>query len=558
MSSSLSSEDTAIEMDPSDCEMSSVRTDGRASAAHLDLGAMIRGDVSSPVSAPVIPAPVHQMPIRGPAPVANQQSSVVQPHVSFASMARAGQARQEQSISQQRMDSLFRLMEEQDKHSIHIVCPYKEGIVYSRDQVLQAIESAGVNRKAIQALGQMERNRIWEVMFLDKRSRDVLAQQASFFIGGTEAKVFPTVGDVAAIRVFWAPLCVPTELIAEAIQEETQHRGGSIRFLNASFLNDKSGIATSNRFFKAELEHRDRVPHLIDVRIPGRGRTYRLLVTVQGRDPMCLKCKQVGHHRAACTHSMTDARWCRICERNSGHATVDCPDYTDYTSYAQREPENRDEDPTPQDNLQPPRDSISSSSASTTSVTPTFNASTSASTSTSSVSTTSTSSSASTQSSTTSASTTPIPSASTLISSRLNSVASVSSVVPVSTVNMASSVITVPVASTVTTSSMGVRSSPSTSEMVISSQNSSDKAIAPSKDVSLASAASEMDSLSQFLPTKRGKRKKHKDSREKQQKRATIYKKHDLWTMAGQSPPKAHRDERYEAEQPGDDEFSSD
>ena len=56
------------------------------------------------------------------------------------------------------MDSLFHLMEEQDKHSVHIICPYKDGVVYSCDQVLQVIESAGVNRKAIQAFGQMEWN----------------------------------------------------------------------------------------------------------------------------------------------------------------------------------------------------------------------------------------------------------------------------------------------------------------------------------------------------------------------------------------------------------------
>ena len=145
------------------------------------------------------------------------------------------------------------------------------------------------------------------MLFVDTRSRDVLAQQASLFVGGNEAKVFPTVGDVAAIRVFWAPLCVPTELIANAIQEETQRRGGSIRFLNAGFLNDRNGMATSNCFFKAEVENRDQVPHLIDVRIPTRGRTYRVLVMVQGRDPMCLKCKQVGHHRASCMHSMSDS-----------------------------------------------------------------------------------------------------------------------------------------------------------------------------------------------------------------------------------------------------------
>ena len=420
-------------------------------------------------------------------------------------------------------------MEEQDKRSVCIVCPYKDGVVYSHDQVLQAIESVGINRKAIQAYDQMEKNRIWEVLFVDTRSRDVLAQQALLFIGGNEAKVFPTVGDVAAIRVFWAPLCVPTEFIANAIQEETQQRGGSIRFLNAGFLNDRNGMATSNRFFKAEVENRDQVPHLIDVHIPTRGRTYRVLVMVQGRDPMCLKCKQVGHHRASCTHSMSDSRWCRICDRNSGHATVDCPDYTDYSALAQRsDAMNMDEDPSSRINLQPPVDSTSSVSTSTTIATSTSEASTlvSASSSTTSSSTISTSSSTSTQS---------------FMASTL--------AVPVSNATLASPVIAVPKVSTVTTSSAGVCSFPSASGVDTSTQGPSTKAITSSE---------EMDTLSQDPSVKEGGKRKKGRGKKAKQKKMAIYESHHLWTMQGKPPPQVPRNDVYEADAPGDDEFSLD
>ena len=61
-----------------------------------------------------------------------------------------------------------------------------------------------------------------EVLFVDTKPRDVLAQQGVLSVGGNEAQVFPTVGNVAVIRVFWAPLCVPMELIAYTIQEEAQ------------------------------------------------------------------------------------------------------------------------------------------------------------------------------------------------------------------------------------------------------------------------------------------------------------------------------------------------
>ena len=133
--------------------------DVQLDGARLDLGAMINGNPQNlGPSSPVIPA--GQMPIRGTTPLV-QQSSMARPHLSFASKAKAGQVRQQQSASQQKMDVLFRSMEEQDKRSVRIVCPYKDGVVYSHNQILQAIEGLAINWKAIQAYGQMEKNRIF-------------------------------------------------------------------------------------------------------------------------------------------------------------------------------------------------------------------------------------------------------------------------------------------------------------------------------------------------------------------------------------------------------------
>ena len=75
--------------------------------------------------------------------------------------------------------------------------------------------------------------------------------------------------------------------------------------------------------------------------------------------------------------------------------------------------------------------------------------------------------------------------------------------------------------------------------------------------MSPASPALEMDTFSQVPPAKGGKRKKCKGNREKQ-KKVSIYDSHNLWTMAGQPPLQAPRDKRYEADQPVDEEFSSD
>lgn len=103
MSSSLPGEEMAIKMNPGDSEKYTMCMDVCATGTHLNLGAMIRGGLQNlhpPVL--VIPASVCQMPLRGMAPIVNQQSTslMVQPHLTFASKAKAGLAHQEQSVNQ--------------------------------------------------------------------------------------------------------------------------------------------------------------------------------------------------------------------------------------------------------------------------------------------------------------------------------------------------------------------------------------------------------------------------------------------------------------------------
>ena len=193
-----------------------------------------------------------------------------------------------------------------ERRSIRLVCPFVDGYTYSSDEMISAITSQGLPKTAIQGIGQMEKNRVWEVLFTTIEGRDRVAHLDILRIpNGTEIKVFPITGNIAHIKVFWVPLCVPNAMISQAISKEVGRRGGNIKFLsgqNQKVKDKRDNIMyeSAMRIFKAEVADKNIIPHIMTINIPGRDRPTRILITVAGREPMCLKCKQIGHHRSEC------------------------------------------------------------------------------------------------------------------------------------------------------------------------------------------------------------------------------------------------------------------
>ena len=83
-------------------------------------------------------------------------------------------------------------------------------------------------------------------------------------------------------------------------------------------------LETTTRVFKVEVDDKELIPHLMNFYLGSRSKQAEILVTVTRRLPMCLKCKQIGHHRASCIHDADDKSWCRHCQANVGHSTNEC------------------------------------------------------------------------------------------------------------------------------------------------------------------------------------------------------------------------------------------
>ena len=52
--------------------------------------------------------------------------------------------------------------------------------------------------------------------------------------------------------------------------------------------------------FKAQVDAKDLIPHLLTFTSPERSDPVSLSLTVAGQQPMCLKCRDLGHHHSNC------------------------------------------------------------------------------------------------------------------------------------------------------------------------------------------------------------------------------------------------------------------
>ena len=172
-------------------------------------------------------------------------------------------------------------------------------------------------------------------MFTTVDGRDKFAHLDSIQIpNGMHIKVYPITGNVVHIKAFWVPHCVPNGLISREIIKLTERKGGNVKILNGEQqkVEDKREnilYGNSVRSFKAEVNDKSLIPHIINIRIPRRDHPKPILITVAGQDPMCLKCKKIGHHRSECKHDKDDSSWCSYCKASVGHSTNDCDERPD-------------------------------------------------------------------------------------------------------------------------------------------------------------------------------------------------------------------------------------
>ena len=113
------------------------------------------------------------------------------------------------------------VLQDIDDRIVRLVFPYTQNTLFTRADIIRALNAHSIADKDIAGAGQMQKNRIWEVLFTNKAARDKIAQLESLHTPNGAAKVFPTTGNVTYVRMYWVPFPLSNKMIAAKLITET-------------------------------------------------------------------------------------------------------------------------------------------------------------------------------------------------------------------------------------------------------------------------------------------------------------------------------------------------
>lgn len=168
---------------------------------------------------------------------------------------------------------------------------------------------------SLRGCGVIQRNHFWNVWFRNAESLERLLEAKELTVKGKRCLVIDVRSREVYVRLHW----VPPDVADRAVKKALRHFC-SVRELERKPLPSADASAApkwttlSARVTLREGLTAEDVPHRLGLK-PG----CSSLVTILGRLPLCLRCREKGHLRRECT-----APRCALCAR-VGHADASCP-----------------------------------------------------------------------------------------------------------------------------------------------------------------------------------------------------------------------------------------
>ena len=193
------------------------------------------------------------------------------------------------------------------------------GKPYLRSEVLESLADQGMTSADLKAIGPLNDNSRWQLSLTSKDAVST-ALSSTVNIRGNVARMFSLTSRVVQMRLHWLPIFIPTSVVTVYLCQFGQVK-------SVSWDKTKVPVLSSVRNVVVELDEGTEVPHIDSVKYEGE--TYKLLITIPGRGPICFRCNKTGHTRAECQEV-----WCRHCYAYTGHLSEECASKNRYASAA--------------------------------------------------------------------------------------------------------------------------------------------------------------------------------------------------------------------------------
>jgi len=188
------------------------------------------------------------------------------------------------------------------KRTIRISLP-DEGRPYQRSDFVDGLVEMGFKSGEIEALGTLRSNKEWDLTCNTVGNKDKLLAARVLKVGQYVGKISSVDKEEFTVRVHWAPYYVQMGAIVErleAVGAEVLHS----EFETSRGTGFLGGCRTLTRSFIVTGVDKETIPHGCQVMC--KNKLIEVLCTVTGRQPMCIRCKQVGHIRARCEAQKCD------------------------------------------------------------------------------------------------------------------------------------------------------------------------------------------------------------------------------------------------------------
>lgn len=201
------------------------------------------------------------------------------------------------------------------KRTVKIELPRSHS--YSRMDLISALAKY-MQLEQLEALGTAKFNNVWEATLCTKTAADRLLTYGNINVGEVSGRLTSMDATRLKVRIHWMPYWVPNKVLDTVLRKQLPE-GAVLEGIGTekSSIKGAQHVATLVRFALVKYPgNPGDLPHLLNLHVEEQ--VLEVLLTIQGRKPVCLRCKQVGHVRQTC-----DAPYCVGC-RGYGHSKEEC------------------------------------------------------------------------------------------------------------------------------------------------------------------------------------------------------------------------------------------
>jgi len=168
----------------------------------------------------------------------------------------------------------------------------RESAPYRRSDIYELL-SRVIDRASVEAIGQLNNNSTWEIVFCDESTKKRFAAM-EVEVKGKRAAVTELHKVTHRIRILHVPTCIPNEFLAFKLNEV----GVVVKQIGYDY-DRNDGLMSNVRVGVVECKDIDRIPDTMFWRLEDM--TGRALIFVQGRAPRCYRCGSRLHKVSQCT-----------------------------------------------------------------------------------------------------------------------------------------------------------------------------------------------------------------------------------------------------------------